>query len=58
MASVLLQNDLELVRVAGHGRVNITVGSALDIFGGKLPYSVVVQWHREQTRRAFTGYVF
>lgn len=40
--------DLERVRVAGRGRVDITVGSALDIFGGQLPYSDVVDWHRRQ----------
>lgn len=39
-------DDLERVASAGAGRVDITVGSALDIFGGKLPYSDVVAWHR------------
>ena len=43
-----LQSDLERVAAAGQGRVDITVGSALDIFGGKLPYADVVQWHRQQ----------
>lgn len=43
-----LQEDLERVRVAGNGRVDITVGSALDIFGGKLPYADVVAWHQKQ----------
>ena len=44
--------DLERVRVAGGGRVDITVGSALDIFGGKLPYRDVVAWHRSQRSHA------
>jgi len=38
-------DDLERVARAGRGRVDITVGSALDIFGGKLPYEEVVAWH-------------
>ncbi|GAX84923.1 hypothetical protein CEUSTIGMA_g12344.t1 [Chlamydomonas eustigma] len=40
--------DLERVRVAGQGRVDITVGSALDIFGGSLKYQDVVAWHHQQ----------
>jgi phosphoribosylformimino-5-aminoimidazole carboxamide ribotide isomerase len=40
------------VRASGRGRVDITVGSALDIFGGALPYSDVVAWHRRQAANA------
>lgn len=40
--------DLERVKVAGSGRVDITVGSALDIFGGALPFQAVVDWHKIQ----------
>lgn len=40
------QGDLERVAIAGKGNVDVTVGSALDIFGGKLPYADVVRWHR------------
>eukprot|EP00793_Prasinoderma_coloniale_P002812 PRCOL_00002294-RA len=40
--------DLEAVAADGGGRVDVTVGSALDIFGGELPYERVVQWHNEQ----------
>ena len=36
---------------AGGGRVDITVGSALDIFGGRLPYADVLAWHRAQQRQ-------
>ncbi len=42
------QDDLERVKTAGSGRVDITVGSALDIFGGKLPYGEVLAWHNQQ----------
>ncbi|KAI5058895.1 hypothetical protein GOP47_0027065 [Adiantum capillus-veneris] len=40
--------DLELIRVAGGGVVNVTVGSALDIFGGELSYKEVLHWHKQQ----------
>lgn len=49
---LLRQDDLERVRRAGNGRVDITVGSALDIFGGKLPYQEVVAWHKAQQAQA------
>ncbi len=40
--------DLELVKRAGNDKVDATVGSALDCFGGKLKYDDVVQWHKKQ----------
>ncbi|CAA2982489.1 1-(5-phosphoribosyl)-5-[(5-phosphoribosylamino)methylideneamino] imidazole-4- [Olea europaea subsp. europaea] len=40
--------DLEKIKVAGMERVNVTVGSALDIFGGNLAYKDVVAWHSQQ----------
>ena len=48
IAAVVLQADLETVRSAGQGRVDVTVGSAMDIFGGSLPYSEVVLWNLQQ----------
>jgi phosphoribosylformimino-5-aminoimidazole carboxamide ribotide isomerase len=42
--------DLELVRKVGKNRVDCTVGSALDLFGGSLSYASVVGWHEEQQR--------
>jgi len=40
--------DLETIARLGQGRVEVTVGSALDIFGGTgLRYSDVVQWDRD-----------
>ncbi|KAK9290708.1 hypothetical protein L1049_008882 [Liquidambar formosana] len=40
--------DLERIKVAGMEHVDVTVGSALDIFGGKLAYKDVVAWHAQQ----------
>lgn len=41
--------DLELIRDLGRGRLDFTVGSALDIFGGTgLAYDEVVAFHRAQ----------
>jgi phosphoribosylformimino-5-aminoimidazole carboxamide ribotide isomerase len=40
--------DLEQVKTEGRGRIDATIGSALDIFGGELSYNDVVLWHRGQ----------
>jgi len=40
--------DLDLIERLGGGRVDATVGSSLDIFGGTLPFADVVNWHRER----------
>ncbi|KAL8168204.1 hypothetical protein V2J09_009703 [Rumex salicifolius] len=45
---VTIMDDLKRIESAGKGRVNVTVGSALDIFGGNLRYIDVVTWHMEQ----------
>jgi phosphoribosylformimino-5-aminoimidazole carboxamide ribotide isomerase len=39
--------DLDLVCSKGKDRVDATIGSALDIFGGSLPYKSVVEWHNK-----------
>lgn len=38
--------DLERIAQIGLNRVDATVGSALDLFGGPLAYRDVVDWHR------------
>ena len=38
--------DLDRVEELGRGRVDVTVGSALDLFGGPLPYRQLVQYFR------------
>lgn len=45
---VTVMDDLERIKVAGMGRVDVTVGSALDIFGGDFAYKDVIAWHRQQ----------
>jgi phosphoribosylformimino-5-aminoimidazole carboxamide ribotide isomerase len=39
--------DLDAVLSLGKGRVDATIGSALDIFGGALPYKDVVAWNKK-----------
>ena len=36
--------DIDLIASHGQGRVDFTVGSALDIFGGKLPYQSLLRF--------------
>jgi phosphoribosylformimino-5-aminoimidazole carboxamide ribotide isomerase len=44
--------DLEKVRLKGQGKIDLTVGSALDIFGGNVKYRDVVAWqHAENSRQ-------
>lgn len=39
--------DLDRVKQLGGGRVDLTIGSALDIFGGKVPFSAVTAWQEK-----------
>lgn len=39
-------SDLDLVKALGNNRVDLTIGSALDIFGGNIPYESVLEWTR------------
>ena len=34
--------DIETIRRLGKGRLNVTIGSALDLFGGNLDYGKVI----------------
>ncbi|XP_050887470.1 1-(5-phosphoribosyl)-5-[(5-phosphoribosylamino)methylideneamino] imidazole-4-carboxamide isomerase, chloroplastic [Lathyrus oleraceus] len=45
---VTVMDDLERIKTAGMENVDVTVGSALDIFGGNLAYEDVVAWHNQQ----------
>ena len=39
-------DDLEKLKQAGAGKIDVTIGSALDLFGGPLPYRDVVAYCR------------
>lgn len=41
--------DLDRVKKVGNNRVDLTIGSALDIFGGDIPYRDVVDWHNQNS---------
>lgn len=43
--------DLDRVNNLGQGRVDLTIGSALDIFGGTIPYWDVVAWQKKANQR-------
>lgn len=38
--------DFDRVNQLGQGRIDLTIGSALDIFGGSAPYQEVVAWSK------------
>lgn len=40
--------DLDRVQELGRGRVDLTIGSALDIFGGDVAFTDVLAWQRKQ----------
>ena len=40
--------DMETVEQLGGGKVDLTIGSALDCFGGELKYDDVVAWHKKR----------
>jgi len=40
--------DLDRVFLLGRGRVDLTIGSALDIFGGDVAFGDVLAWQRER----------
>ena len=35
--------DLEELRVLGQGHLDVTIGSALDLFGGTIPFEKVIE---------------
>jgi len=46
--------DCDLIRQIGNNRVDVTIGSALDCFGGTLSYKEVVAWHHKQQQEQET----
>lgn len=43
-------SDLERVKELGKGKVDLTIGSALDCFGGNIPYDDVITWHKKENQ--------
>ena len=43
-------SDLDRVKELGKGKVDLTIGSALDCFGGSIPYDEVIEWHRQENK--------
>lgn len=39
--------DLELLKALGHGKVDVTIGSALDLFGGEMRFEKVLEYLKE-----------
>lgn len=42
--------DMDIIRKQGNNKIDFTVGSALDIFGGPLKYQEVVSWHKKYSK--------
>jgi len=40
-------DDLDRIEEVGHGRVDLTIGTALDIFGGTIKFNDVILWNRK-----------
>lgn len=43
-------SDLDRVKELGKGKVDLTIGSALDCFGGNIPYDDVIAWHKKENQ--------
>lgn len=41
--------DLEQVNEISNGRVDLTIGSALDLFGGSLPFEACIRWNQKHS---------
>ena len=41
--------DLEKVKQLSQGRVDLTIGSALDIFGGGVKFEDCIEWNNRQS---------
>ena len=40
--------DLRSIKELGRNKLNVTIGSALDLFGGQMPYTEVIRYIREE----------
>ena len=44
-------DDIDKLQKAGHGNLDFTIGSALDIFGGRIKYRDVINYIRKEEKR-------
>lgn len=42
--------DMEAIKRLGQNKIDVTIGSALDIFGGSLSYREIVEWFKKVNR--------
>jgi phosphoribosylformimino-5-aminoimidazole carboxamide ribotide isomerase len=47
-------DDIHKIETVGQGRIDLTVGSALDLFGGTLSYRELVEFTRVKQQKRFT----
>jgi phosphoribosylformimino-5-aminoimidazole carboxamide ribotide isomerase len=38
------EHDLQLLKELGHGQLDVTIGSALDLFGGSMKFESVLKY--------------
>jgi phosphoribosylformimino-5-aminoimidazole carboxamide ribotide isomerase len=43
-------NDLEIIKAEGMGLIDVTIGSALSLFGGEMDYREVVEWFKKNDK--------
>lgn len=48
-------SDLDKLKILGEGQLNVTIGSALDLFGGPMAFEDVMEFMREEKKENSPG---